>query len=78
MVITGGSAGIGVETARVFHATGAKLFLTVRDFAKGQKVVDSILADDESKKAEINHDQEGTQFAGFGSRRSKGDSQQDR
>lgn len=53
MVITGGSAGIGAETARAFHATGAKLFLTVRDFEKGQKVVDSILSEDESNKAEI-------------------------
>ena len=34
MLITGGSAGIGVETARAFHATGAKLFLTV---AKGRQ-----------------------------------------
>jgi NAD(P)-dependent dehydrogenase (short-subunit alcohol dehydrogenase family) len=54
MVITGGSAGIGVETARAFHATGAKLFLTVRDIAKGQKVVDSITAGDPTNKAEIN------------------------
>lgn len=46
MLITGGSAGIGAETARAFHATGAKLFLTVRDVKKGQAVVDSILADD--------------------------------
>lgn len=53
MVVTGGSAGIGAETARAFHATGAKLFLTVRDFEKGQKVVDSILSDDESNKANI-------------------------
>lgn len=54
MVITGGSAGIGVETARAFHATGAKLFLTVRDVAKGQRVVESIMADDPTNTAEIN------------------------
>lgn len=53
MVITGGSAGMGVEIARAFHATGAKLFLTVRDVAKGQKVVDSIIADEPNNKAEI-------------------------
>lgn len=53
MVITGGSAGIGAETARAFHATGAKPFLTVRDFEKGKKVVDSIISHDESNKAQI-------------------------
>lgn len=53
MVITGGSAGIGVETARAFHATGARVFLTVRDVAKGQKVIDSIMADDLANKADI-------------------------
>ena len=53
MLITGGSAGIGAETARAFHATGEKLFLTVRDLEKGQKVVESILADDPSNHAEI-------------------------
>ena len=53
MVITGGSAGIGAETARAFHATGAKLFLTVRDLEKGQKVVDSMRSDDECNKGEI-------------------------
>ena len=53
MVITGGSAGIGVETARAFHAAGAKVFVTVRDVDKGRKVVDSIKSDDKSNTAEI-------------------------
>lgn len=53
MVITGGSAGVGAETARAFQATGAKLFLAVRHFEKRQKVVGLILSDDESNKAEI-------------------------
>ena len=53
MVVTGGSAGIGVETARAFHATGSRVFITVRDIAKGQKVIDSIMVDDPTNKAEI-------------------------
>jgi NADP-dependent 3-hydroxy acid dehydrogenase YdfG len=53
MVLTGSSAGIGVETGRTFHATRVKVFLSIRDIAKGQKVVDSIMADDPTNKAEI-------------------------
>ncbi|KAG6999331.1 hypothetical protein G7Y79_00036g072870 [Physcia stellaris] len=53
MLITGGSAGMGAETARAFHATGAKVFLTVRDLEKGRKVVESIKSDDTSNQAEI-------------------------
>jgi NAD(P)-dependent dehydrogenase (short-subunit alcohol dehydrogenase family) len=45
ILITGASAGIGVETAHALHATGAHLFLTTRDVQKGQKVVDTILAE---------------------------------
>ena len=53
MLVTGGSSGIGIETVRAFHATGAKVFTTVRDLAKGQKVVDEIMERDPSSKAEI-------------------------
>jgi NAD(P)-dependent dehydrogenase (short-subunit alcohol dehydrogenase family) len=45
ILITGASAGIGVETARALHVTGAHLYLTTRDMKKGQKVVDAILAE---------------------------------
>ncbi|MCJ1452110.1 hypothetical protein MMC28_002451 [Mycoblastus sanguinarius] len=41
--ITGCSSGIGIETARALNATGAKLFLTVRDPAKGQAALSDIL-----------------------------------
>jgi NAD(P)-dependent dehydrogenase (short-subunit alcohol dehydrogenase family) len=43
-LITGVSGGIGVETLRALHATGAHVFGTVRNLEKGQKVVDEILA----------------------------------
>ncbi|OCL09456.1 short-chain dehydrogenase/reductase-like protein [Glonium stellatum] len=43
MIITGCSAGIGVETARALHATGAKIFLTVRDKEKGEAVIQDII-----------------------------------
>jgi hypothetical protein len=36
----GCSSGIGVETARALHATGAHLFLTVRDMKKVRPYVD--------------------------------------
>ena len=42
-VITGCSSGIGIETARALSATGAKLFLGVRDLAKGESALVGIL-----------------------------------
>ena len=42
-LITGCSSGIGIETARALHATGAKLFLGVRDISKGQSALSDIL-----------------------------------
>ena len=42
-LITGCSSGIGIETARALNATGAKLFLGVRDVAKGQTALSDIL-----------------------------------
>jgi hypothetical protein len=43
VLITGGSSGIGVETARALHATGARIFITTRDMAKAEAVVRNIL-----------------------------------
>ena len=43
ILITGASNGIGVETARALHTTGAHLFLPVRDVKKGQAVADDIV-----------------------------------
>lgn len=50
ILITGGSSGIGVETARALHHTGAKIFITARDRAKAEKVRDDVLASSPSKK----------------------------
>ena len=36
-------AGIGVDTARALHATGADVYTTGRDISKGRAVVDDIL-----------------------------------
>ncbi|KAK2729101.1 putative short-chain dehydrogenase [Colletotrichum kahawae] len=40
-LITGGTAGIGLETARAMHATGADVYITGRDTEKGVAVADS-------------------------------------
>lgn len=37
ILITGCSSGLGVETARALHTTGATLYLTVRDIQKAKK-----------------------------------------
>lgn len=42
-LITGCSSGIGVDTARALSVTGAKLFLGVRDIAKGKSALADIL-----------------------------------
>lgn len=39
-LVTGVSSGIGVETLRAFYSTGAHVIGTVRNFEKGQGVVD--------------------------------------
>ncbi|KAJ9653523.1 hypothetical protein H2198_007305 [Neophaeococcomyces mojaviensis] len=44
-LITGCSSGIGIETARAIKSTGATIYLTVRDVAKGQKALADILED---------------------------------
>lgn len=43
VLITGCSSGIGIETAKALNTTGAKLFLGVRDIAKGQAALSDIL-----------------------------------
>lgn len=43
-VVTGGSSGIGIETARALAAAGAEVTLAVRDLAAGQRTADDISA----------------------------------
>jgi len=43
-VVTGGSSGIGVETARALARTGAEVILAVRDTGAGQRVAEDIKA----------------------------------
>ncbi|KAF7931209.1 hypothetical protein EAE99_003680 [Botrytis elliptica] len=43
IVLTGSASGIGLETARALSATGATLFLTVRDIKKAETSLDGIL-----------------------------------
>lgn len=42
IVITGGSAGLGIETARVLASRGARIVSVVRDESKGKKAADQI------------------------------------
>jgi NAD(P)-dependent dehydrogenase (short-subunit alcohol dehydrogenase family) len=53
VVITGVSSGIGIETARAMHATGAILFVTARNEAKTQPVIKEIFESDPTNKAPI-------------------------
>ncbi|KAK0615380.1 WW domain-containing oxidoreductase [Lasiodiplodia hormozganensis] len=47
--ITGANQGIGLETARALHATGATLYLGVRTVAKGEAARSSILSTSPSR-----------------------------
>ncbi|KAE8451584.1 hypothetical protein EG329_003657 [Mollisiaceae sp. DMI_Dod_QoI] len=42
MLVTGSSSGIGIETVRALHATGAHIFMQVRDMKRGQEVLEDI------------------------------------
>lgn len=42
-LVTGANQGIGLETARAFHATGATVFLTARDSTKTQQAINDVL-----------------------------------
>ncbi|TDZ18660.1 WW domain-containing oxidoreductase [Colletotrichum orbiculare MAFF 240422] len=40
--ITGANQGIGLETTRALHATGATIYLGVRDLKRGQQAIDDV------------------------------------
>ena len=50
VLITGCSAGIGVETARAMYEAGATVFMTARDIPKLDKVIEDILSNAEYNK----------------------------
>ena len=43
VLITGATSGIGIETTRAMYATGARVFILVRDTTKAQPIVDDIV-----------------------------------
>lgn len=45
VLITGGTGGLGLETAKALRLTGAKIFITARDEKKGKAAVDAIVQD---------------------------------
>lgn len=45
ILITGGTAGLGTESARVLRMTGAKVFITARTQAKGDATAEAINSD---------------------------------
>ena len=54
VLITGCSAGgLGPETAKAIHLTGADVYITVRDAAKGKEIADEVKADGKPGKVEV-------------------------
>jgi NAD(P)-dependent dehydrogenase (short-subunit alcohol dehydrogenase family) len=49
MFVTGASSGLGIETVRAFHLTGADVYMQVRDLKKGEGVRQEILSTSEGK-----------------------------
>lgn len=42
VLVTGGTAGLGTETVRALHTTGADVYFTARDATKGQATIDDV------------------------------------
>ena len=52
-IVTGGSSGIGAETARVFAKAGARVVITARDMAKANDVLESIKKSTGNNQVEV-------------------------
>lgn len=53
MIVTGCSSGIGVETARALHETGADVYMTVRTIEKGLPILEDVRSDKGPGKVEL-------------------------
>lgn len=54
VLITGVSpGGLGVETAKAIHLTGADVYITTRNLAKGKEVAEEIRADGKPGKVDV-------------------------
>lgn len=53
ILVTGGSGGLGVEEVRALARTGARVFFTSRDPAKGERVKAEILQGDEKASSKL-------------------------
>src|SRR5215467_10769983 len=54
-LVTGGSSGLGQETARVLASRGAHVVLTARDVPKGETVAAAIRASTGNEHVEVEH-----------------------
>jgi NAD(P)-dependent dehydrogenase (short-subunit alcohol dehydrogenase family) len=52
-LVTGGTAGLGVETARALAAHGAAIVITARDMARGEQVVAEIIESTGNRAVEV-------------------------
>src|SRR5215510_5038193 len=52
-LVTGGSSGLGQETARVLAERGAQVILTARDMPKGEAVAEAIRASTGNRNVEV-------------------------
>jgi NAD(P)-dependent dehydrogenase (short-subunit alcohol dehydrogenase family) len=52
-IITGGSSGIGIETARALAAANAEVTLSVRSVAAGQRIAENIIASTSNRRVHV-------------------------